>query len=100
MPTVLHLDFETRSAADLKKVGAVRYAMDPTTEVLCAAYRFDEGPVLLWRRGDPPPADLIAAVASGATVTAHNAMFELAIWTYICGPRMGWGSSGKYKEGE
>lgn len=91
MPTV-HLDFETRSAADLKKVGAVRYAMDPTTEVLCAAYRFGDGPVLLWQRGDPPPADLIAAVASGATVTAHNAMFELAIWTYICGPRMGWGT--------
>lgn len=90
MPTV-HLDFETRSAADLKKVGAVRYAMDPTTDVLCAAYRFDDGPVHLWRRGGPPPQDLIAAVASGVTVAAHNALFELAIWTYVCGPRLGWG---------
>ena len=63
MPTV-HLDFETRSAADLKKVGAVRYAMDPTTEILCMACRVDDGPVLLWKRGDPPPyfglLDLIA----------------------------------------
>ncbi len=86
-----HLDFETRSAADLKKVGAVRYAMDPTTEVLCAAYRVDDGPVHLWKRGDPPPAELIGHVAAGATVTAHNALFELAIWTYICAPRLGWG---------
>ncbi len=90
MPTV-HLDFETRSAADLKKVGAVRYAMDPTTEVLCASYRVDDGPVRRWKRGDAPPADLIALVGQGATVTAHNALFELAIWTYVCGPRLGWG---------
>lgn len=87
----IHLDFETRSAADIKKTGAIRYAMDPSTEVLCAAYRIDDGPVRLWRRGEPAPRLLIDAVASGATVCAHNAMFELGVWTYLCEPRMGWG---------
>lgn len=29
MTTVTHLDFETRSAVDLKKAGAYRYAIDP-----------------------------------------------------------------------
>lgn len=91
----LHLDFETRSCADLKKTGAARYAMDATTEVLCAAYCFEvEGsyqPVKLWRRGDAPPHDLVHAVAAGATVVAHNAMFEFFIWQYVCQPRLAWG---------
>ena len=85
-----HLDFETRSAADLRKTGAVRYAQDSTTEVLWACWRIDDGAVKRWRRGDPPPRELIDAVAAGATVVAHNAMFELAIWTYVCEPRVGW----------
>lgn len=70
----------------------MRYAQDPTTEVLCAAYRFDDGPIRVWRRGQPKPELLLAAVASGDTVCAHNALFELVIWTYVCGPRMGWGA--------
>ena len=91
----VHLDFETRSCANIKKTGAVRYAMDPSTEVLlarwCVEDEWGRGPVNGWRRGNPPPAELIAAVASGATVCAHNAMFELAVWTYVCEARMGWG---------
>lgn len=94
----VHLDFETRSCADLKKVGAARYAQDATTEVLCAAYKFDdEADVHLWRRGDPAPAKLMSAVADGAEVVAHNAMFELLIWAYVCGSRMGWGELSPYQ---
>ena len=91
----VHLDFETRSAVPIKTAGSVRYAMDPTTEVLLARWCVEDergrGPVKGWRRGDPPPVELISAVASGATVCAHNALFELAIWTYVCEARMGWG---------
>jgi DNA polymerase len=94
----VHLDFETRSAADIKKVGGVRYAMDPTTEVMCASYRFGKvGPISRWRRGDPPPADLVEAVRKGEVVCAHHAMFELSIWTYICGPKLGWGPLSPYQ---
>jgi hypothetical protein len=32
MAALAHQDFETRSAADLKKVGVYRYAEDPSTE--------------------------------------------------------------------
>ena len=45
---VLHRDIETRSTVDLKKVGAAKYAADPSTEVLCVAYAVDDGPVQLW----------------------------------------------------
>ena len=33
------LDYETRSEADLKKVGGYEYANDPTTEILSACWR-------------------------------------------------------------
>lgn len=90
----LHLDFETRSAVNLKTCGAMRYAMDPTTAVLWACWCIEDewgrGTVKRWRRGDPPPRELIDAIASGMTVVAHNAMFELAIWHFVCAARMGW----------
>ena len=41
----LHRDYETRSNANLPKVGVDKYAADPSTEVLCAAYAVDDGPV-------------------------------------------------------
>ena len=41
----LDRDYETRSNASLPKVGVDKYAADPSTEVLCAAYAVDDGPV-------------------------------------------------------
>jgi DNA polymerase bacteriophage-type len=85
MPRHLHLDFETFSKADIRDVGAYRYAFDPSTEILCAAMAFDdEEPVvwhcemadweqdhlqLYWGRLQDP--DIL--------IYAHNAMFESAI---------------------
>ena len=40
---ILSIDFETRSAVDIKKAGAHRYAQDPTTDIWCACYAFDDG---------------------------------------------------------
>src|SRR5574342_197990 len=44
-PVILYLDFETRSKANLRAVGAYRYAEDPSTEVLLAAVAVDGAPV-------------------------------------------------------
>ena len=58
----LHRDYETRSNANLPKVGVDKYAADPSTEVLCAAYAVDDGPVQLWLPGrEPIPAEFIEA---------------------------------------
>jgi DNA polymerase len=89
-PQVVVLDFETRSTLDLKKVGAVRYAMHPTTDVWCAAFAVDDGPVQLWVPGDPVPEALVTALANGAVFIAHNAGFERAILLYILTRRYGW----------
>ena len=42
------LDFETRSACNLLTDGAYRYAMDPTTEVICCSWMMPDGSVRSW----------------------------------------------------
>lgn len=86
----LHIDFETRSVADLKKTGVYAYAADPTTDVWCAAYAFDDGPVHVWTPGQPCPAEIVEHVLLGGAITAHNAAFERVIWRYILTARYGW----------
>jgi DNA polymerase len=85
------IDVETRSTLDLKKVGAARYAAHPTTDVWCAAFAVDDGPVQLWLPGDPLPPDLLEAITDpGCALIAHNAAFERAIWQHILTPRYDW----------
>lgn len=105
---MITLDYETRSACDLKKAGAYRYAIDPTTSVLCLAWKFpeDDG-VHLWHPAYPDaytgkkaaplrehnPAgleQLFDRIADGELVEAHNAFFERVIWRHVCVERMGW----------
>ncbi len=82
------LDVETRSLRDLRKTGAHRYAADPTTDVWCACYVVGDGPVQIWRPGEPVP---IAEIeAAPVVLVAHNAAFERAILTHILSPRYGW----------
>jgi len=80
MPHFLSIDFETRSVLDLRKTGAFRYAEHPSTEVLCASYAFDDGPVLRWRKGEPCPMAIREHVAGGGKIRAWNAQFEAALW--------------------
>jgi len=81
-----HLDYETRSRADLKKVGAYRYAADPSTRILMFAIARDEGEPLLWdclNGGKAALAMLQEALADNeALFWAHNAEFERAISKY------------------
>lgn len=87
-------DFETKSYADLKKVGAWSYSEDLTTEVICYCYQIDDQPICTWRPGlfenDECPADLRDAIEGGATFEAHNISFEIAIWRNIMVKRYGW----------
>jgi len=91
--TILHLDDETRSAADLKKVGLSNYAADPTTGLWCSAFAFDDDPVQLWTaEGNTDDAAVRAAkdhIRKGGLVYAHNAAFELKIGRHVA-PRYGW----------
>lgn len=85
----LHIDFETRSAANLKKTGAYAYAAHPTTDIWCMAYALGDEPVRVWTPGEEPPAEIVEHVMLGGVFVAHNAAFERVIWRYILGPRYG-----------
>lgn len=113
-----HIDFETRSLADLPKVGADAYAQHKTTSPLMLAYYVDSGvmpfgPELLDFFANPSyavcrypatPLDSLAlnlytppcppllreAIERGDVVVAHNARFEQAIWYWICHKQWGW----------
>src|SRR6476661_6359660 len=74
---ILHRDYETRSQAILKTVGTYRYACDPSTSVLCAAFAIDDEPMQLWTPGDPVPTVFrLAAQNPNWIVAAHNDVFE------------------------
>lgn len=73
----LWVDFETRSACDLKTAGVYNYAQDASTEVLCMSYAFDDDDVQTWLPSQPLP-DF-----TGHMIYAHNAAFERLIFWYV-----------------
>jgi DNA polymerase len=87
----LHIDFETRSAVDLKKSGSYIYAADPSTDVLCCAFGTPKS-MHLWIPGqDEITTQILKEVAHYPLVlfVAHNAAFEMDIWQEIMVKRYG-----------
>ncbi len=78
----LWIDLETRSRCDLPGRGVYNYVQDPSTEVLCMSYAFDDEDVQTWRPSEPFPTRV--ALHRGQ-IRAHNAAFErLMFWYVIC----------------
>lgn len=102
IPTCV-VDFESRSACNLKKSGAWKYSLDSTTEVMCLVYRlpyWPEGKTALWHPAYPSLGlderidadsltELCEWIATGQLLEAHNAFFERSIWANILAPRHG-----------
>ena len=66
---MLLLDFESRSRADLRKVGGRNYWAHESTEALCAVlYDTASGAVSVWLPGDPAPAYRPDSAAHNAAV--------------------------------
>lgn len=89
-------DFETRSTADLKKVGSYEYARHPSTEILCVSWRLGsrkelrrqikEGvPAKVWSPFLPSPYGEFKNALTDPTVikVAHNAFFEQVITRFV-----------------
>lgn len=102
-PPKATVDFETRSACDLKAHGAWVYSEHKTTEVMCLAFRlpyWPEGRTELWHPAYPHLGieeegwdelqELFGWIELGGLVEAHNAFFEQCIWINVCVARMGW----------
>jgi DNA polymerase bacteriophage-type len=76
----LWVDFETRSACDLKAAGVYNYAQDASTEVLCMSYAFGDAEVVTWLPSQPFPE---AVRNHTGMIYAHNAAFERLIFWYV-----------------
>lgn len=89
MKVHIHHDKETYSEVDLTKIGAYKYASDPSTDCLLTSgvVRHD-GDLRRWRPGwgfpyaDFDPEDLV--------IHAWNSQFERLIWRHVMVPVYGW----------
>jgi DNA polymerase len=82
----LHLDFETYSELDIRKVGAYKYAMHESTEALMLAWQIDEGMIHMWdiHGGEEFPQRLMIALKNESVLLkAFNATFERLIFKYV-----------------
>jgi DNA polymerase len=97
-----HLDFETYSEADIRKVGTFGYARHPSTQILCLAISRGDREPLLWvprvwadrmNWVDPieqnEAEDMLMDMECDeeAVIYAHNAPFEFAIYNHAFYPQ-------------
>ena len=88
---VVSIDFETRSAVDLRKTGVYKYASDPSTDIWCMAYKAPwSDDVLVWLPGDELDTRLAGWIIGGGLLSAWNANFERTIWNEIMTERYEW----------
>lgn len=87
MTKIAHLDYETRSLADLTEVGAHRYAIDPSFEILMACVSLEGSdkkhlwinPAFPWPSWLPDENQIAEEILAEADeIHAHNASFEQA----------------------
>lgn len=94
MRGIVGIDIETTSAAELKDCGAWAYTRHPSTRVLVVSWCYAEGPglgpVYRWYPGDPVPPALVEYLRASGSVLAHNASFEIGVWSNILTPLYDW----------
>ena len=88
---VVSIDFETRSAVDLRKTGVYKYAADPSTDIWCMAYKAPwSDDVQVWLPSDEMDERLEDWIVEGGLLSAWNANFERTIWNEIMVSRYQW----------
>lgn len=93
------IDFETRSAWNLKKSNAWVYSKHLTTEAMCLKYHLPgSDKIRMWHMAHPScgiaesplPQDLFDWIEAGGLVEAQNSFFERCIWRNVMVARRGW----------
>jgi len=90
MPSIFW-DIESRSAANLRDVGAWNYAAHASTEPLCLFFAIDDDEPIRWLPGEPVPAPLfdVARDPEAWKLIAHHHEFERAMLEQVLIPRFG-----------
>jgi hypothetical protein len=81
----LIFDAETSSPVILSDTSTEVYTSHPLTFLRCMAWVLDDGPVQIWRPGEPPP----EAFFTASRFVAHNCAFERGLWRHKLIP-LGW----------
>jgi len=82
--SVIHLDFETYSEADLRVVGLINYVRHPSARVLLASWTDERGEYQYdSRAADATLEPLLQALATANEIHAWNASFEYAVLTHV-----------------
>ena len=81
--TILWLDYETKSACDLRSRGGYNYARHLSTQVICLAYAFGDEDAMLWWPSMPFPERITSHILDGGQLRAHNAGFDRLITEYV-----------------
>ena len=97
---MITFDLETKSEADLKKVGPWSYSEHPSTDVICACWGIDSHSIQEWWPGkgtynstDKIPAALYSALVNKRdTIEFHNCAFEISMWANVLAPKYEWPS--------
>ena len=87
---IVSIDFETRSAVDLRKTGVYVYADDPSTDIWCMAYAFGDEEPKIWTPDMEMDVRLEDHIVEGGKLRAWNANFERVIWNKIVAARHKW----------
>ena len=99
---MITIDFETRSYADLPKVGTWAYSQDPSTDTVCVCWGAGEQIFEWWpdHMCDEMPGDTDAQnelleqmfddIKHGQLIEAHNVAFERSVWDNVLHPKYGW----------
>lgn len=87
------IDFETKSALDLSKCGAYRYADPRYTAPICMAWK-SRGEQGVWWPEKSVPRPIVDDIQDKCVFWAHNAEFDRLIWEKVLGwPKVAWGDS-------
>ena len=82
LPRTALIDFETRSRVPIEH-GVYKYAKDPSTTVLCMAWKLPGTTIEVWKPGHVAPKPLVDWVSRGGFVSSWNANFERIIWNVV-----------------
>lgn len=84
---ILYLDFETRSALELKEVGLDNYVRHRTTKPLMLAWAVDDGDVQMWLPDEAPMPQKLVNSLNDCEVkkVAWNAGFERNVFRHCLG---------------
>lgn len=92
---ILYLDFETKSKSDISTVGSHKYFEDPSTDVLCLSYLYDDGQsdreVKVWTPDMIQYAPLWRKITQPTIkLYAWSTQFEIEAWRSIMVGKYGW----------